>query len=67
MAPNQAKVAQGLLRDDLFTVVHEQFATDTVDYADIVPQRRPSSNMSTSIGSYGHYYVMFNAPRLPPR
>ena len=36
VAPDQARVLEGLLRDDLFTVVHEQFATDTVDYADIV-------------------------------
>jgi anaerobic selenocysteine-containing dehydrogenase len=31
VAPDQSKVIEGLLRDDLFTVVHEQFATDTVD------------------------------------
>src|SRR5262249_20868329 len=36
VAPNQAKVLEGLRREDLFVVVHEQFATDTVDYADIV-------------------------------
>ena len=36
VAPNQAKVIKGLKRDDLFVVVHELYATDTVDYADLV-------------------------------
>jgi len=30
------KVVKGFSREDLFTVVHEQFFTDTCDYADIV-------------------------------
>ena len=37
--PDQGKVIRGLLRDDLFTVVHDQFQTDTADYADIVLAR----------------------------
>src|SRR5438093_12974026 len=32
--PDQGRVLQGLKREDLFTVVHEQFQTDTADYAD---------------------------------
>ena len=35
VAPNQNDVLRGMLRDDLFTVVHEQFFTDTADYADV--------------------------------
>ncbi len=34
IAPNQNDVLRGMGRDDLFTVVHEQFFTDTADYAD---------------------------------
>src|SRR5208282_563181 len=36
VAPNHNAVRRGLERDDLFTVVHEQFFTDTTDYADFV-------------------------------
>ncbi|MBL8580617.1 MAG: molybdopterin oxidoreductase family protein [Rhizobiaceae bacterium] len=36
VAPEQRLVRQGLLRDDLFTCVHEQFMTDTAKLADVV-------------------------------
>ena len=36
VAPNHNAVIRGLKRDDLFTVVHELFFTDTTDYADFV-------------------------------
>lgn len=36
VAPEQRLVRQGLLRDDLFTVVHEHFMTDTAKLADLV-------------------------------
>lgn len=36
VAPESAKVREGLLRDDLFVCVHEQFMTDTAQLADIV-------------------------------
>ncbi|MCH7942837.1 MAG: molybdopterin-dependent oxidoreductase [Proteobacteria bacterium] len=34
--PQQERLQRALMRDDLFTVVVELFATDTADYADIV-------------------------------
>lgn len=34
--PDQERVRRGLLRDDLFTVVHDQVLTDTARYADLV-------------------------------
>ena len=36
VAPTRRACSPGCARDDLFTVVHEQFQTDTADYADIV-------------------------------
>jgi anaerobic selenocysteine-containing dehydrogenase len=36
VAPEQRLVKQGMLRDDLFMAVHEQFMTDTAKLADVV-------------------------------
>lgn len=36
VTPEQRLVRQGFMREDLFTVVHEQFMTDTAKVADIV-------------------------------
>lgn len=66
VAPNQAKVVTGLQRDDLFTVVHELFRTDTADYADIVLPATSQLEHADVHGSYGHYEVMYNAQAIEP-
>ena len=66
VAPNQAKVIRGLQRDDLFTVVHELFATDTVDYADIVLPATSQLEHQDIHGAYGHHFVMLNQPAIAP-
>jgi anaerobic selenocysteine-containing dehydrogenase len=66
VAPNQAKVLQGLRREDLFVVVHELFATDTVDYADVVLPATSQLEHTDVHGSYGHFDVMFNPPAIAP-
>ncbi|MFO0908330.1 MAG: molybdopterin oxidoreductase family protein [Isosphaeraceae bacterium] len=67
VAPDQARVVAGLLREDLFTVVHEQFATDTVDYADIVLPATTQLEHVDVHASYGHHFVMLNTPAIEPR
>ncbi len=67
VAPNQAKVIDGLRRDDLFVVVHELFATDTVDFADIVLPATSQLEQVDVHGSYGHHDVMYNPPAIAPR
>jgi len=55
-----------LLREDLFTVVMEQFPTDTVDYADIVlPATMQTEHMDLHAG-YGHLYLLWNEPAVAP-
>lgn len=67
VAPSQGKVIAGLMREDLFTVVHEQVGTDTVDYADIVLPATTQLEHIDIHGSYGHHHVMLNTPAIPPR
>ncbi len=66
VAPDGARVINGLKREDLFTVVHEQFATDTVDYADIVLPATTQLEHADIHSSYGHHFVMYNAPAIAP-
>ena len=64
--PDQARVRRGLEREDLFTVVIEQFPTDTVDYADIVlPATMQTEHLDINDG-YGHLYVTLNRPAVAP-
>ena len=66
VAPDGKRVREGLSRDDLFTVVHEQFATDTVDYADIVLPATMQLEHQDIHGSYGHHFVMYNPKSVEP-
>jgi anaerobic selenocysteine-containing dehydrogenase len=54
------------MREDLFTVVLEQFPTDTVDYADIVFPATTQLEHWDIHGSYGHLYVQVNEPAIAP-
>jgi anaerobic selenocysteine-containing dehydrogenase len=65
VAPNHNLVLQGLAREDLFTVVLEQFQTDTANYADLVlPVTTFLEHTDLYLG-YGHYYVQLARPALP--
>jgi len=65
IAPDQQRVLQGLLRDDLFTVVHEQFPTDTTRYADILLPATMQPEHFDLHHAYGHHYVQLNRPAVP--
>lgn len=65
-APNQNLVRQGLMRDDLFTVVHERFFTDTCAYADIILPATSSAESDDIFNSYGHYTIAVSYQAIPP-
>jgi len=66
IAPDQAQVLRGMVRRDLFTVVHEQFFTDTADYADIVLPATTFLEHKDVQGAYGHYYVQISNQAIKP-
>jgi anaerobic selenocysteine-containing dehydrogenase len=59
-------VLKGMARPDLFTVVHEQFWTDTADYADIVLPATTFLEHSDVQGAYGHYHVQLSDQAIAP-
>jgi anaerobic selenocysteine-containing dehydrogenase len=64
IAPNQNAVLAGLRRDDLFTVVLEQFQNDTADYADILLPATTFLEHADLYFAYGHYYLQLARPAL---
>jgi len=66
VAPEQEKVLAGLARDDLFTVVSEQFVTDTARYADIVLPATTQLEQFDLMFSWGHLYLTLNQPAIAP-
>jgi anaerobic selenocysteine-containing dehydrogenase len=66
VAPDSGKVIRGFSREDLFTVVHEQFLTDTCDYADIVLPATTQLEHYDVHTAYGHLYVVANSPAIEP-
>ncbi len=66
VAPNHLAVVRGLSRPDLFTVVHEQFLTDTCDYADIVLPATTFFEHKDLQAAYGHYYLQASNQAIQP-
>ncbi len=66
ITPNQHLVLDGLRRDDLFTVVHEQFLTDTAQYADYVLPATTQIEQIDLLWSWGHTYLTLNRPAIEP-
>ncbi|WP_371381361.1 molybdopterin-dependent oxidoreductase [Sporomusa aerivorans] len=66
IAPDQNQVLAGLAREDLFTVVHERFMTDTAKYADILLPATTSLEHSDIYRSYGNYIMQRAYPVIEP-
>jgi anaerobic selenocysteine-containing dehydrogenase len=66
VTPDQNQVLRGLAREDLFTVVHERFLTDTARFADIVLPSTSSLEHSDLYRSYGTYCIQRAKAVIPP-
>ena len=66
VCPSHNEVIEGLRRSDLFTVVHEQFFTDTTDYADIVLPATTFFEQKDMLKAYGHYFVQMSDQAIDP-
>ncbi len=66
VCPDQAAVRRGLQREDLFTVVLEQFQTDTADYADYVLPATTQLEHWDILKPYGHTHLALNRPAIAP-
>jgi molybdopterin guanine dinucleotide-containing S/N-oxide reductase-like protein len=64
--PNHTEVIRGLQRTDLFTVAHEQFLTDTTDYADMVLPATTFFEHKELQNAYGHYYLQMSHQAIEP-
>ena len=64
--PNHNEVIRGLQRPDLFTVVHEQYFTDTTDYADLVLPATTFFEHKELQNAYGHYFLQISDQAIEP-
>jgi anaerobic selenocysteine-containing dehydrogenase len=67
VAPESGRVVRGFAREDLFTVVLEQFRTDSADYADYLLPATTQLEHWDIHASYGHTDVLLNRPAIAPR
>ena len=66
VAPNQNAVLHGMRREDLFTVVHDCFFTDTADHADVLLPAPTFLEQDDVQGAYGHYFAQISPRAMEP-
>jgi anaerobic selenocysteine-containing dehydrogenase len=66
IAADQQRVLAGLRREDLFTVVHDQFLTDTARHADLVLPATTMLEHADVVGSWGFSYLSWNEAAIAP-
>lgn len=64
--PNSGAIRRGLEREDLFTVVSEQFMTDTARYADVVLPAAMETEQLDAMPAWGHLWLGWNEPATAP-
>jgi anaerobic selenocysteine-containing dehydrogenase len=64
--PNQGRVHEGLAREDLFVVVHEQMYTDTTDFADIVLPATTFMEQDDLCVASGNLYLQVSKAAIAP-
>ncbi len=66
VAPDSNRVRHGLSREDLFTVVHEQFMTETAAMADVVLPATTFLEHDDIYHAGGHSHVQFGRKLVEP-
>ncbi|WP_206956509.1 molybdopterin-containing oxidoreductase family protein [Trinickia acidisoli] len=66
IVPNAASVRRGLEREDLLTVVLDQFVTDTAKYADYVFPASTQIEKLDIVPSWGFLNIALNRPAIEP-
>ena len=66
VAPDSSRVRRGLAREDLFTVVHEQFLTETARYADVVLPATMFLEHDDLYQAGGHSHIQIGPKLIEP-
>ena len=64
--PDSAAIRRGLEREDLFTVVSEQFMTDTALYADVLLPAAMETEQLDVMPAWGHLWIGWNDAATAP-
>lgn len=65
-APEASLLRQGLSRPDVFTVVSEQFLTDTARHADVIFPACTQIEQDDVVPAWGHLYLGWNHKAIEP-